>query len=309
MQVHLSLPEEPILAGCALTVGTFDGVHRGHRTLVARLKEEAKLRQVPAAALTFTDMPLCFLKPDECPGLLTLPEEKIAAFAETALDHLFIVPFDAAIARQTAREFMEFWHRHIGLKLFMGGPDFAMGRNREGNIPALRAIGAELGFEVLTLESKLLAKGLPISSTRCRQTVEAGDVDHVRDFMGRPYVLQGRVVRGQQLGRTIGVPTINMKVPGRKVLPGHGVYAVRAWWVGLEQPVPAVLNVGLRPTVDGKRLAIEFHVIDRDVLATPEYVHVEFVLRLREERKFEGLEALKAQIAKDIGVAKRVLMV
>lgn len=307
MEVHYTLPSAQILGACALTVGTFDGVHRGHQLLVSRLKAEAAARNLPAAALTFVDMPFCFFKPDICPYLLTLAEEKVEAFRRTELDHLFIIPFNQEIAQQSPADFMAHWRRTIGLKLFVGGPDFALGKDRVGDIPALRTIGNDLGFEVMALDGKLLENGAPISSTRSRGVIEAGQVELANTFLGRVYTLSGEVVPGQQLGRKIGVPTVNIQAHPRKCLPAYGVYAVRVRLDGESESRPAALNVGLRPTVDGKRLAIEFHVLNQNIDWTPTTAEVEFVAKLREERRFDGLEALVAQIKKDLAAAKLVL--
>lgn len=298
MQVHRSLPDHEILDGCALTIGTFDGVHRGHQLLVTRLKAEAEARGLQTAALTFDDMPICLLRPDVCPPLLTLPDEKIEAFADTALDHLFIVPFTQDIARQGAREWMERWVENIGLRLFVGGPDFALGRDREGTISQLAVMGADLGFEALALDEKLLEQGVPISSTRSRGVIERGEVERATAFLGRPYRMSGRVVSGQQLGRTLGIPTINIEPHARKCVPSNGVYAIRARWQN--QSLPAALNIGVRPTVDGTRRQIEFHVLDRDIPIPPESVEIEFASRLREERRFSGVDELVSQMRRDL---------
>lgn len=307
MQVHRVLPEERILESCALTVGTFDGVHRGHQTLIARLKSEAEARGLPCAALTFVDMPYCLFRPDDCPQLLTLAEEKIEAFAHTPLDHLFIVPFTREIANQGARQFMEFWVQKIGLKLFVGGPDFALGKGREGDIAALRVLGQELGFETLALDGKLIEGDTPISSTRSRRIIESGQVERAERFLGRPYRLAAKVVEGDRIGRTIGVPTINILPHERKCLPQNGVYAVRATFEGELQSRPAVLNMGMRPTVGGLKKQIEFHVLDADIPVPPKNVELEFVARLRDEKKFDGLDALVAQIKADMEEGRKVL--
>ena len=307
MQVHRALPTQSVLTACALTVGTFDGVHRGHQSLVARLKAEADARGLPCAALTFEDMPYCYFKPDDCPQLLTLAEEKIEAFAQTPLDHLFIVPFNEDLARQSARDFTAYWCQTIGLKLFVGGPDFALGRGREGDIPALRALGAEMGFETLALEEKLFEVGFPISSTRCRRIIDEGQVHRAPAFLGHTYTLTGEVVSGDQIGRTIGVPTINIQPHTRKCVPQNGVYAVRATFEGETQSRPAALNIGVRPTVGGTRRQIEFHVLDANIETPPKSVELEFVERLRDEQKFDGLDALVAQMKLDLGAAREIL--
>ncbi len=305
MQIHRSLPQGKILDGCALTIGTFDGVHRGHQLLISRLGEEAGARGLQTAALTFDDMPICLLRPEVCPPLLTLPEEKIAAFARTSLDHLFIVPFTREIAAQDAHQWMRLWVEGIGLKLFVGGPDFALGRDRQGTIGQLQTIGFQMGFEALALDEKLVEEGAPISSTRCRGLIEAGRVERVPAFLGRNYRLTGRVVAGQQLGRTLGLPTINIEPHARKCLPPHGVYAIRARWQ--EQTFKAALNIGMRPTVNGTHRQIEFHVLDHDIPKAPDQVEIEFVARLRDERRFENVQALRIQAQLDLQSARALL--
>ncbi|RYG66804.1 riboflavin biosynthesis protein RibF [bacterium] len=307
MQVHRALPTGRILESCALTVGTFDGVHRGHQSLIARLKSEADQRGLPCAALTFVDMPYCLFKPEDCPQLLTLAEEKIEAFAHTPLDHLFIIPFTHAIANQSARGFMDFWVNAIGLKLFVGGPDFALGKGREGDIAALRLLGNELGFETLALDAKLLEGDKPISSTRSRLVIEAGQVERSPQFLGRNYRLAGRVVEGDRIGRTIGVPTINIQPNSRKCLPQNGVYAVRATFEGETASRPAVMNIGMRPTVGGLKKQIEFHVLNANIETPPENLELEFVKRLRDEQRFDGLDALVAQIKADMVAGREIL--
>lgn len=305
MQVYRTLPDSPILHNCALTIGTFDGVHCGHQQLIEKLKAEAESRGLQTVALTFDDMPICLLRPEVCPPLLTLAEEKIAAFGKTPLDHLFVVPFTRSIASQEARHWMRSWVDNIGLKLFVGGPDFALGRNREGTIAQLHEIGRELGFEAMALQDKLLQDNLPISSTRSRSIVERGEVERVPAFLGHLYRLSGRVVSGQQLGRTLGFPTINIVPHPRKCLPRDGVYAVRALWNG--QVFPAALNSGMRPTVAGVQHQIEFHVLDQNIVTPPASVEIEFVARLRNETKFSNLSDLQTQLHADIQQARTVL--
>jgi riboflavin kinase/FMN adenylyltransferase len=306
MQVHRALPTQKILEKCALTIGTFDGVHRGHQSLIARLKRESDARDLPCAALTFVDMPYCLFKPDECSPLLTLADEKIAAFSQTPLDHLFIVPFTREIANQSARQFMSYWRDTIGLSFFVGGPDFALGRGREGDITALKALGAEIGFQTLALEEKLMEDNAPISSTRSRGIIENGEVERARQFLGRTYRMTGKVVSGDQIGRKIGVPTINILPHERKCIPQNGVYAIRATFDG--KTWPAVLNMGMRPTVGGVKKQIEFHVLDTPIETPPENVELEFIARLRDERKFGGLDALVSQMKLDINAARQILV-
>ncbi|RYX81860.1 riboflavin biosynthesis protein RibF [bacterium] len=308
MQVHRVLPTTKILDGLALTVGTFDGVHRGHQLLAQTLHTEAKQRGLQSAALTFEDMPICFFRPDICPKLLSLADEKIEAFAsQTPLDHLFIVPFTRELADTPARDFLAYWVKMVGLKLFIGGPDFALGRGREGTISQIAELGRELGFDAHALDGKLLESGAPISSTRSRGVIEAGQVELSRAFLGRQYRMSGQVVSGDQIGRTIGAPTINLHVHERKCTPKNGVYAVRARFDNDSGWKNAALNIGMRPTVGGLKRQIEFHVLGETIETPPAQVELEFVARLRDEQRFSGLEELRDQLTRDFQHAQSIL--
>jgi riboflavin kinase/FMN adenylyltransferase len=307
MQVHTSLPDGRVLHSCALTIGTFDGVHRGHQLLVENLKQSAARRELPTAIFTFQDMPFCFLRPDDCPRLLTLPHEKIEAFAALEVDHLFIIPFDTHLANMPYDTFLgDILVAQLGLKLLTVGPDFALGKNRAGDVPALKAAGEALGFEVRVLEGKLIYGDAPISSTRVRAAVESCDVESAAEMLGHTFSLEGEVASGKQLGRTIGVPTINLKTHARKVLPKNGVYAARA--IFGERTHPAALSIGTNPTTDATdSIKIEFHVIDENIETPPESASLEIVARLRGEEKFDSLEALIAQMQTDISKARDIL--
>ncbi len=308
MQVHRALPDSHIPGGLALTVGTFDGVHRGHQLLAQTLHDEAQKRGLQSAALTFDDMPYCFFAPDACPKALSLANEKIGVFErQTPLDHLFIVPFSREIADTSARDFLERWVRKANLKFFLGGPDFALGRGREGTISQLAELGRELGFEARGLDAKLTEADFPISSTRARAVVERGEVERAPLFLGRLYRMSGDVVPGDQIGRTIGAPTINLQINERKCVPKNGVYAIRVRFDNSSEWKPAALNMGMRPTVGGLRKQIEFHVLNETIGVAPARVEVEFVARLRDEQKFGGLNELKEQLSRDFEAADVVL--
>ncbi len=313
MQVHHKFPTAPpgraASVGLALTIGTFDGVHCGHGILIDALKREAVARKLTTAALTFEDMPYCFFRPDDCPRLLTLPDEKIAAFAPYKLDHLLLVPFTAELAGLDAEAFvMGTLIEKLNLKLLVVGPDFALGRGRTGDVEALRNFGEWYGFEVVALDEKLLADKTPISSTRVRECVEQGRLEEAMRLLGRPFTLAGDVVPGMQLGSSIGVPTINIRPHTRKVLPRNGVYAARAYFDDRPLPHPAALNIGFRPTVGaGLQQSIEFHVIGEHIPRPPKRARLEIVKWLRDEQKFPDLNALVAQIKTDIVYAGEAL--
>ena len=309
MQLFESL--QTLRAATAATIGTFDGVHRGHAALVARLRSEAAARGLQTAVLTFRDMPYFHFYPDQCSRLLTLPDEKAAAFAALKIDHLFLLPFDASIAQLSADEFITELVQKLKLKLLVVGPDFALGKNRAGDVPALRQLGKAHGFELVVLGEKIEDAGEAISSTRVRQCVEAGEIEVATRLLGRAFEISGEVVPGQQLGRKIGVPTINIAPHSRKVVPARGIYAVRATLESTPysgRTFPAALSIGVRPTV-GDELAqtIEFHVIDEEIHTPPSRAKLQIIARLRDEQKFDSLDALVVQMKNDIVCARRIL--
>ncbi len=307
MRVLDSLPREPLVQSCALTIGTFDGVHRGHALLVKKMREEAAKRDLQTAVLTFQDMPFCYFKPDECSRLLTLPDEKTDAFQPLEIDDLLIVPFDKTIAEQSAEEFARnVLVELLKVKLLVVGPDFALGKGRSGDIAALQTLGEKHGFEVVVLRDKLEDEGA-ISSTRIRECIEDGHMRTAARLLGRTFELSGDVVTGQQLGRTIGVPTINLQVHPRKVLPANGVYACHAYLDNSSTRLRAALNIGHRPTVNGQNLSVEFHVIGENIEIAPRTARLQIVERLRDERKFDGLAALVEQMQLDIKRAETIL--
>lgn len=297
-----------IEGGCALTIGAFDGVHRGHQFLIQTVRQAAQARGLRSSALTFEDMPYFYFRPDECARLLTLPHEKIGAFEPLGLDELLVVPFDASIAEQEAESFVrEVLVARLSCKYLLIGPDFALGRNRSGNAQSLELLGREHGFEVEVLREKLEFAGEAISSTRTRGCIEEGHLKTARDLLGRPFELEGRVVGGQQLGRSIGVPTINIEPHARKVLPDHGVYACRAFLDGEARPRPAALNIGMRPTVGGLKRQIEFHVLGENIEEAPLAARLQVLERLRDERKFGSIDDLVAQMKRDFEKARQIL--
>jgi riboflavin kinase/FMN adenylyltransferase len=309
MKIHTALPAQKVLERCALSIGTFDGVHRGHRALVESLKRHAAARDLPTAVLTFQDMPHCFFRPDDCPRLLTLPNEKIAAFAELEIDFVFIVPFDKKIAAQNYDDFVAGVLRDkLGAQLLVIGPDFALGKNRAGDTRALKILGEKIGYETQVLRDKIEFAGAAISSTRVRGAVENGKVEDAAQMLGRAFTLSGEVVGGKKLGRAIGVPTINFQTSPRKVLPATGIYAARAFLDDGRTPKAAALSIGTNPTVsEDTSLKLEFHVIDEMIRDAPKTVRVEMVQWLRGEEKFASLDALVAQMQNDIAQAREIL--
>ncbi|MDX9990911.1 MAG: bifunctional riboflavin kinase/FAD synthetase [Anaerolineales bacterium] len=302
---HLTSLESLHLTGAWLTIGVFDGVHRGHQEIIRQLTAGARANGAPAVLLSFAPHPAVVFgaKNLKC---LTTPEERAEIIEALGVEFVITQTFDKNVANQTAEEYMALMVRHLGLKKLLIGYDFALGRGRAGTYQKLTQIGQELGFEVTRVEAIRFEDGI-VSSSVIRQLLTAGDAAGAAAKLGRYYALSGPVNPGDGRGRTIGIPTANISVPTDKVLPANGVYACYAWVDA--QKYRAVTNVGVRPTFDnGQNLArVEAHLLD----ASADYYHktmrLEFVERLRGEQKFPAVEALVAQIHADIDQARRIL--
>ncbi len=306
---ELGLPAEPGLPplprGAAITVGTFDGVHRGHRVVLDELRRHAEAAGRPAVVVTFQPHPLRVVRPQAAPPLLTTPAEKRDILAETGVDYAVFLPFTPAMARLTPRQFVE--HILIGrlqLAHLIVGYDHALGRDRTGSIDTLRELGAELGFPVDVVSAVELG-GAVVSSTRIRHALQEGDVLAAAAALGRPYSIRGPVVRGDGRGRSLGFPTANIHVGDPdKLLPLEGIYAARA---ALRTGyVDGVLHLGPRPTFRDAPPSIEIHLFDFDRDLYGEEVQVEFCARLREVRAFGSAAELVDAMRADREAARRV---
>jgi riboflavin kinase/FMN adenylyltransferase len=304
MQHYRSL-EDVSLGSSWLTIGVFDGVHRGHQEIIRQLTAGAHTNGAPAVVLTFSPHPAAVLGGVELKWLTT-PDERAEILASLGVDVVITHPFDKQTAALSAEEFMAQLKQHLGLQKLLVGYDFALGHNRSGDIARLTKIGDELGYDVLPV-SAVLSEGQILSSTLIRQQIKEGDVAGAAFKLGRPYALSGPVIRGDGRGRTIGIPTANVDVPFEKVIPANGVYACQAV-VGVEN-YKAVVNIGVRPTfTSGEVLPrVEAHLLDFDDDIYDQALKLEFVERLRGEQKFPGIDALVAQIKSDITQAKDVL--
>jgi len=288
--------------GCAVTIGNFDGVHLGHQAVLRRLKEGARALRVPAVVMLFEPQPLEHFRPEAAPARLMRLREKLTALREQGVDRVLCVRFDARFAGLSAEAFMERVLRdRLGARLVLVGEDFRFGAGRRGDIELLRAAGPALGFAVETAPTFAL-DGERVSSTRVRAALAAGELETAARLLGRPYRICGRVAHGDKLGRTLGVPTANIRLFRRRA-PLHGIFVVEL--EGMEpRALPGVASVGTRPTVDGTTLLLEVHLLDFDRDIYGAQVAVEFRRRLRDERRFESLEALRAQMRRDIEQAR-----
>jgi riboflavin kinase/FMN adenylyltransferase len=299
MKVHRELAGSlPAFNKAVVTIGTFDGVHLGHQQIIAQLKEEAARIGGETVIITFDPHPRKIVT--SVPGdvkLLTTLEEKITLLAAAGIDHLVVVPFDHAFSNQTAEQYIrDFLYENFRPHTVIIGYDHRFGKGREGDYHLMEAYGKELGFEVREIPEQVLHK-VVISSTRIRNALKENDIATANSFLGYPYFFEGTVVEGNKLGRTIGYPTANLHISSEdKLVPGDGVYAVKT---GKHGEHTGMMNIGYRPTVDGRKKVIEVNIFDfnREIYGQQLQVHLHHYLR--GEVKFEGLEALKAQLLRD----------
>ncbi|MGE0080891.1 MAG: bifunctional riboflavin kinase/FAD synthetase [Thiohalomonadaceae bacterium] len=288
--------------GCALTIGNFDGVHQGHRAMLAQLKARARELGVPATVLIFEPQPFEYFAPERAPARLTRMREKLERFDDLGVDRVVCVRFDARFAALSADAFVQqMLLDALGVRHVLVGDDFRYGAGRGGDFASLAAAGARHGFGVERMESFVM-EGERVSSTAVREALARGDLDKARRFLGWPYHVCGRVAHGDKRGRSIGFPTANIHLH-RKNVPLEGVFVVQMHGVA-ERPWPGVANIGVRPTVDGTRALLEVHLFDFAQEIYGRQVEIEFLHKLRPEQRFESLEALKRQIELDARAAR-----
>lgn len=274
-----------------MTVGTFDGVHRGHMEVLGRLTAVAAERGLLSVLVTFDPHPLRIVRPEAAPPLLTTPAEKIEILAQTALDRVAFLHFTPVLAAYEPRQFVEeFLLRRLDMRHLVIGFDHGFGRGRSGDANALRAIAAELGFDIEVV-GPVHSSGERISSSRIRRLLQEGNVTEAARALGRPYAMTGTVVRGQGQGRKLGFPTANLAIDHTdKLVPHEGIYAVRA--ALRDRFVDGVLHLGPRPTFAGLPPSIELHLFDFDADIYGERVAIRFIDRLRDIARYESVEAL-----------------
>lgn len=290
--------------GCVLTVGNFDGVHLGHRALLDHLFARAAELGVPSMLLTFEPQPREFFAGAMVPARLTRFREKIMLLRETALDRVLCLPFNDRTRNMSAEWLIDvLLTERLGIRHVVVGDDFRFGKDQQGDYRMLEAAGDRYGFGVSHIGTLTFA-GERISSSRIREVLANGDFELAAKLLGHPYFIMGRVVYGRQLGRQLGVPTANIRLQRYRAAL-EGVYAVRV--DGLEQTYDGVANIGIRPTVDGKEPLLEVHLFDFNGDLYGRLLSVRFVRKIREERTFDGLEALKVQIHADMVEARAIL--
>lgn len=304
MQQYHSLADVS-LKNAWLTIGVFDGIHRGHQAILRQLVAGARSSDAPSVLLTFDPHPAVILA-GRMIKLLTTPAERAALAGELGMDVVITHPFNREVSGLSARDFMLRLKEHLGLTHLLVGYDFALGKNREGNIQRLADLGAELGYSVQIIGAVSDESGV-ISSTEIRKLISLGNVEAAAGLLGRTYSLSGPVVHGDGRGRHINIPTANIQYPESKLLPANGIYASRIR-VG-ESAHAAATNIGYNPTfTPDKRIPnVEAHILDFDRDLYGEHVTLEFVSRLRDEMRFDSVEALLAQIHADIEQTRRLV--
>lgn len=304
MQIIDDLSKASLRQETILTIGAFDGVHRGHQSLIGAVVERARDTDRLAALITFHPHPAVVLAPERAPRYLTTPGEKLALLETLGVDLVVLLSFDREMASMVAQAFMGKVARYLRLRELWVGANFSLGRNREGDLPRLRDLGHELGYAV-TVFQPVLVDQQPVSSSRIRALFIEGRIKDAAALLGRYPSIAGEVVRGAQRGRLLGFPTAKLKVRPERAMPADGVYAVFAV-LGSER-YPAVANIGVSPTFDNGARTVETHIFDFD-----EDIHgcdlvVEFVSRLRDERRFDDIDDLATQIEIDRQAARSVL--
>lgn len=291
----------------ALAVGNFDGVHVGHRHLLARVRDAAAAIGGDAVALTFEPHPTRVIAPERASPVITGLDRKLELLAAEGLDAAVVLRFDHAFAAQSPRDFVASVIAGLGAREVFVGGDFRFGHDRSGDGAALAAMGAEFDFRAQVVPQVTDAAGETVSSSRVRRALAAGDLPLAKRLLGRDFDLDGLVVLGDRRGRTLGFPTANLATPC-EALPRDGVYAARVTVLGAGDDTahPAVVNIGHRPTFRAGR-SIEAHLLDGDHALYGRTLRVAFAARLRDERRFDGVDALVAQIRDDVAAARAIL--
>lgn len=307
MQLFQDLTTAQLKGPTVLTIGTFDGVHRGHQALIEQLKAVAQRCQAQSVVIAFHPRPKAVLAP-HLPNndYLTTPEERIVLFEQLGLDILILTPFTLELAQTTAFDFVKMLADRLNLVELWAGHDFALGKNREGNLERLAALGREFNYTLHEF-APLLIDGKIVSSTRIRELMLAGEVRQATQLLGRYPSLKSTIIQGAHRGHTIGFPTANFAVPSERLLPANGVYATFVQLPGRQHRLASVSNVGIRPSFGGTERSVEAYIFDFNEDLYGQQLTLEFVEHLRPEKKFNSIDELIAQITHDAEQARALL--
>lgn len=303
-EIISSLFDAQLTQPSVITIGSFDGVHRGHIQLLDILKQHAREKNAASVVVTLHPHPKLVLRPNSNLRLLSTLEERAALLAEQGIDYVVVFPFSLEQSKLRAREFAELLKKHLHMVELVCGPNFALGYKREGTIEVLRTLGAEMGFGVTVVEPRAFEQGM-ISSTRVRDLVTNGQVAAAAQLLGHFPSLRGVVVHGDHRGRELGFPTANLQVSEQKLIPANGIYAVRVR-LGKEWHDGAA-SIGIRPTFGGGQRLVEIYILDFTRWIYGEELEAYFVERLRDEEKFDSIDALLKQMARDVENTRALL--
>jgi riboflavin kinase/FMN adenylyltransferase len=305
MRVFHGLPRLADRRACALSIGNFDGVHRGHRALLQRVVEVARQRNLVAAAMTFEPHPREYFAPEQAPARIANLRDKIEGFRQVGIERVFVQHFNREFASLTAELFIQqILVDGCQVRWLLVGDDFRFGARRAGDVVLLRRVGQSCGFTVEQIAPVLLGDER-VSSSRIRAALSVGNLALASELLGHPYAISGRVLHGAKLGRQLGFPTLNLRVAHRRPAL-HGIYAVRVDGIAAT-PLPGVASVGLRPTIDDSgRWLLEVHLFDFSDEVYGRLIKVQFVQKLRDEERFDSVQELTAAIRRDADRARAI---
>ncbi|MDB5231989.1 MAG: bifunctional riboflavin kinase/FAD synthetase [Chitinophagaceae bacterium] len=310
MQVHSNLENLPVFEKAIITIGTFDGVHTGHRQIISQLKKEAKKAGGETVIITFHPHPRKIVNTGNNPvKILSTLEEKIELLEKEQIDHLVIVPFNESFAEQSAETYVhEFLFKKFHPHSIIIGYDHKFGKGRTGNYKLLEAFADELNFRVIEIPGHVIDE-VTISSTRIRQAIISHDIETANHFLGYDYFFEGIVVKGDRLGRTLGYPTANLKIQNEeKLIPANGIYAVEVFLENEEKKMKGMMSIGVRPTINDNNIrAVEVNIFDfdKDIYGEVLQVHVKHFIR--QEEKFDDLQQLIKKIGEDKAISQKLL--
>jgi riboflavin kinase/FMN adenylyltransferase len=297
MTIIKSLDEVINVENTVVTIGNFDGIHKGHIKLIKEAVKEAKIKNYKSVVFTFKNHPMRYFRSDSIKHIIT-NEEKVKIFEDLGVDIVFMIPFDEYMTKISATDFVKtILHEKLKCKMVIVGHDFTFARNKEGNASLLESLGKNYNMKVKVIEP-IKIKGRRVSSSYIRNLINDGNVSEIKNFLGRNYFLEGEVIHARKIGRTIGFPTANLKAEDKLIIPKNGIYAVKVYVKN--KVYYGATNIGYNPTVNGKVLSIETNIIDFDEEIYGEIIRVEFLDRIRDEKKFNSLDELKSQLRKDV---------
>lgn len=281
-----------------LTIGNFDGVHRGHQYLLGEVVNSAQAQKLRSVALTFEPLPLEVLRPDVSPPRLSTTADRLELIRDVGIDDVVPITFTPDVAALEARQFVDQVAAAFHPTELIVGADFAFGRGRSGNIEVLRQLGEEFGYTLRVLE-RIGDDSQDFSSSRIRESLSTGDMKHAAKLLGRPYLLRGTVVQGQRRGRELGFPTANLSLSGKLLVPENGIYAAFSRTAHDDRLIPSMVYVGTNPTFDEHARVVEVNLIDFDADLYDTDFAVLFVDRVRGDQRFDGVDQLIAQMHQD----------